>query len=246
MEKHIYEQMAATEDRHWWFVARRKIFTEVLGSSTLPAAQQIVDVGCGTGGNLTLLRQFGDVVGLELNADVVTMAATHGQVVLGGDTRSWPIAANSVDMFTAFDVLEHIADDKSAMLNLFASLKPGGSLVLSVPAYPWLWSEHDESLHHQRRYVLPDIVTLAASVGFSVEYASYHNCILFPVSFMLRIVSRFSGGLFGVDENRVPAQPINRLLQAIYSFERHIVKRKWRMPFGLSIIAVLRKPGAAG
>lgn len=246
LDKHIYQQMAATEDRHWWFVARRKIFCEALSFSKPHPAQRIVDIGCGTGGNLSLLQQFGDVIGLELNPDAANMAATHGQVVVGGETQLWPIAANSVDTFTAFDVLEHIPDDKTAALNLFASLKPGGRLVLSVPAYQWLWSQHDESLHHHRRYVLPDIVTLATSVGFSIEYISYHNCILFPVSLMLRIISRFSGGLLGADENRVPAQPINLPLQAIYSFERHIVKRKWRMPFGLSIIAVLRKPGAAG
>ncbi len=238
--------MAATEQQHWWFVARRTIFSEVLGFNDAQPMANIVDVGCGTGGNLQFLRQFGDVTGLELNPEAATMAATHGQVVCGGATHAWPIAMNSVDTFTAFDVLEHIPDDKSALLNLFASLKPGGGLILSVPAYQWLWSEHDEALHHQRRYVLPNVVKLATSVGFSVEYVSYHNCLLFPVSCMLRIISRISGGRAGVDENRVPARSLNRLLKAVYSFERHIIKRQWRMPFGLSIIAVLSKPDRAG
>ncbi len=237
--------MAATEQRHWWFVARRKIFAEALAFNNTQPAASIVDMGCGTGGNLGFLQQFGDVTGLELNPEAATMAAMHGQVVCGGDTYAWPIAMNLVDTFTAFDVLEHIPDDKSALVNLFASLKPGGRLIVSVPAYQWLWSEHDAALHHQRRYVLPDIVKLAISVGFTVEYASYHNCLLFPVSCMLRIISRISGGRAGVDENRVPVPLLNRLLQAVYSFERHIVKRQWRMPFGLSIITVLRKPGIA-
>lgn len=238
--------MAASEQEHWWFVSRREIFAELLRTLAPPAGASIVDLGCGTGGNLNLLGQFGDVTGLELNPEAAVLAAAHGRVVVGGATHAWPIAENSVQLFTAFDVLEHIADEYSALANLFSSLVRGGILILSVPAYQWLWSGHDVALHHQRRYVLRDIVKLAAPAGFSVEYASYHNCLLFPVACMLRGISRLSAGRIAVDENHVPAQPLNRLLRTVYRAERHIIKHRWRMPFGLSIIAVFRKPQASG
>ncbi len=237
--------MAEVENEHWWFVARRSLFSELIRSTHPDTVQGavIVDVGCGTGGNFALLRAYGEVVGLELDAVAAAMAGAHGQVIQGGDSACWPIAANSVGTFTAFDVLEHIADDKAAMTNMFASLKPGGRLILSVPAYGWLWSQHDELLHHQRRYLARQISSLARGVGFEVRYISYHNCMLFPLSVLLRLLSRLSGGSLSVDENRVPAPPINWLLRTIYSLERHLVKRRIRLPFGLSIMAVLLKPG---
>jgi SAM-dependent methyltransferase len=237
--------MAMIENRHWWFVARRALFAEVLRPNIPEPGSILVDVGCGTGGNLRFLGAYGAVVGLELNAAAAQIAAAHGQVVRGGDTEFWPIAENSVTTFTALDVLEHIPDDKTAMIRLFASLKPGGILLLSVPAYRWLWSEHDELLHHQRRYNRRDVTELAASAGFSIDYVSYHNCILFPVSVFLRVLSRLSGGRIGIDENRVPPPPINGLLRKVYSLERHLVRNRVRLPFGLSIMAVLRKPASA-
>ena len=236
--------MADIENKHWWFVARRVLFAETLRSVDHIPGDAIVDIGCGTGGNFALLQAYGEVTGLELDAVAAAMAGVHGRVIRGGDTGHWPIAANSVGTFTAFDVLEHIVDDSAAMANLYASLKPGGSLILSVPAYGWLWSRHDELLHHQRRYLARDIRSLAQAAGFEIRYISYHNCILFPVSVILRLVSRLSGGRLGVDENRVPSPLINGLLRMIYSLERHLVKKEIRLPFGLSIIAVLSKPGA--
>ncbi len=240
----MYQQMAEVENKHWWFVARRTLFAEALRCVDHAPGDAIVDIGCGTGGNFALLQAYGDVIGLELDAVAAGMAGAHGQVIRGGDTDGWPIAANSVGTFTAFDVLEHIVDDKAALENLFTSLKPGGRLILSVPAYGWLWSQHDELLHHQRRYLAREISSLAESAGFRVDFVSYHNCILFPVSVLLRLLSRLSGGRLGVDENRVPSPLINGLLRMIYSLERHLVKRRIRLPFGLSIIAVLSKPGA--
>jgi SAM-dependent methyltransferase len=243
----MYQQMADVENKHWWFVARRTLFAEALYANQHAKDRNsddtIVDIGCGTGGNFALLRGYGEVIGLELDATAAAMAGAHGRVIRGGDTDCWPIAANSVGAFTAFDVLEHIVDDRAAVRNLFASLKPGGRLILSVPAYGWLWSRHDELLHHQRRYLAREISSLALSAGFRVEYISYHNCILFPLSIVLRLLSRLSGGRLGVDENRVPSPLINGILRMIYSLERHLVKRRIRLPFGLSIIAVLCKPG---
>jgi len=140
-------------------------------------------------------------------------------------------------------VLEDIEDDQAALDSIFASLRPGGRLLLSVPAYQWLWSEHDERLHHQRRYVVAQINSLARSSGFVVDYISYHNCLLFPLSLLTRLLSRLSFGRLRVDENRVPWAPVNALLRIIYSLERHLLKRRIRLPFGLSIIAILRRPG---
>ena len=130
------------------------------------------------------------------------LASTRGRVVLGGDVHFWPLAARSIDTFTAFDVLEHIPDDQAAMANLFNTLKPGGRLILSVPAYQWLWSQHDELMHHQRRYLARDISSLARSAGFNIDYISYHNCILFPVVVFFRLISRIFDGRVVVDENR--------------------------------------------
>ena len=239
----MYVQMAEVENRHWWFVARRCLFREVLALCRLDPAATIVDLGCGTGGNFGLLKNYGQVLGLELDPAAAQIASARGPVVQGGAEQRWPLAPASIDAVTAFDVLEHIDDDQAALANIFASLRPGGRLILSVPAYQWLWSEHDELLHHRRRYVAGQVDSLARGAGFTVDYISYHNCLLFPVSLLSRMLSRLSFGRLRVDENRIPWAPVNALLRITYGLERHLLKRRIRLPFGLSIIAILSRPG---
>jgi SAM-dependent methyltransferase len=241
VEARIYEQMAAVEDRHWWFVSRREIFSRLLGRFAPAAGGLIVDLGCGTGGNLGMLRHHGAVVGLEMDPAAAAVAARRGNVVQIDADAGWPLAADAVDVVTAYDVLEHIEDEQQVLRRVHATLKPGGRLILSVPAYQWLWSAHDDVLHHLRRYRSSDLAALAAATGFEVEYLSYHNLVLLPVAMVTRVLSRLLGGAVA-DENRVPPRPVNALLRMVYSAERHLLGRGWRLPFGLSIVAVLKRP----
>jgi len=148
-----YEQeTVAVEDRHWWYVGRRRILEGVVDSLALPGGAEILDAGCGSGRNLEWLARFGAVTGLELSEDSLEYARRRaiGSVV-AGSVEDIPLADESFDLVTSFDVIEHV-DDLRALRELHRLLRPGGRLLVSVPAYPFLWSEHDARNHHRRRY----------------------------------------------------------------------------------------------
>ncbi|MCH9013739.1 MAG: class I SAM-dependent methyltransferase, partial [Proteobacteria bacterium] len=155
MDRQVYARMAELEDRHWWFAARRRILTEVLARLVaLPAAPRLLEAGCGTGGNLAMLSRFGEVAAFEPDAE----ARRKAQEKSGFDVRDGrlpgdiPFEPGRFDLVAAFDVLEHVEDDLASLRALHAQLRPGGSALITVPAFEFLWSRHDERHHHWRRY----------------------------------------------------------------------------------------------
>ncbi|MBA3666836.1 MAG: class I SAM-dependent methyltransferase [Sphingomonas sp.] len=243
MERKVFEQMAALDRNHWWFAARRRILDGLIERIVRPpAGARILEVGCGTGHNLAMLSRFGTIEASELDPVARELASERlGKPVEEAalpDLSMFPAA--SYDLIALLDVLEHVADDKASLAAIFERLKPGGALLVTVPANPWMWSAHDVAHHHHRRYRKREIAALARAAGFAIELLSPFNSLLFPPIAAARFIGRLRG-----DQNSDDAMPgplVNRTLDTLFGLERSLIGRV-PLPFGVSLVAVLRRPG---
>lgn len=241
MDRAVYDRMAAQEQVHWWFVGRRAIIQALIEREVrLGKDARILEAGCGTGGNLAMLSRYGRIEGFEFDPEARRLATMGGfPVSLGAlpDEVAEPDA--TYDLVGLFDVLEHIANDVAALATLGRKLTAGGTLLITVPAVPWLWSSHDRIHHHYRRYTARSLERVIAAAGLRAEKVGYFNTLLFP----LAAVHRGLNGLFGAEvaSDEMPARSLNTLLSAIFRLERHWVGRV-PAPFGLSLFAVVRAP----
>ena len=245
MEKDFYLQYASVEDKHWWFVARRQIIEQVIRKLSLPKNAQILEAGCGTGGNLQMLSRHGQVSAMELD-EIACQLANQRQVTTvkrGTLPDNIPFALH-YDLILILDVIEHLDDDLSALKALYYKLKPGGYLLVTVPAYQFLWSEHDEINHHKRRYRLQGLKQMVRKAGYEVIYGSYFNTFLFPIVVIVRglgkLLQKQNNNQFSSDLV-LPSKPVNQLLTWLFANERYLINR-FTLPFGLSILFLARKP----
>lgn len=240
MSPDAYIEMAETEERHWWFCARRQILERILTSLALPANAKILEIGSGTGGNLAMLQRFGKVSALEM--DDTARAMAQQKLGLGCDIRAGhcpdaiPFGAEQFDLICLFDVLEHIPDDVGTLAKLPGLLKSGGKVVITVPAYPWLWGAHDEYLHHQRRYRAKEFRQKLTRAGFKIQKFSYFNTLLFPLAALVRLKERLSGSNKAVG-GALPNMLVNSTLKSVFASERFFLKHT-NLPFGVSLLAV--------
>lgn len=244
MEKRAHWEMAEIEGDHWWFSGRRAIAKVVIDKFVSPGpGWKILDAGCGTGGNLDLLSSYGDVTGMDLDEETIEILKTKnvGRILRGG-TPDVPLKRESFEFIVMFDILEHIEDDVASMKALVELLKPGGTIVITVPAFAFLWSEHDRSHHHKRHYTLPELETVMTKAGLHIEYSSYFNILLFPIIALIRLtIERIVRGNMA-DHLSLPNPLVNACLRSIFSFESLLIGRL-KFAFGVSIIACGRKPG---
>ena len=238
MERVVYDTMADLDQRHWWYKARRQVLADLIRRLAQPPPNAaILEIGCGTGHNLSMLDRFGHVDALELDDEVRSVAERR----LGRQVMSAPlpelagVPQRHYDLIGAFDVIEHIDDDHSALASIASRLKPGGKLVMTVPAHQWMWSAHDVVNHHKRRYSKRALKRLIAASPMRLEASGYFNSLLFPVA----VAERLSSRIRGKDEAdlSVPPRPINAALERVFAAERHLVGRL-PLPPGLSLFAV--------
>ena len=238
MEREVYEAMAEHDERHWWYRARRRVVAELIRRKVpLPKDAKLLEIGCGTGHNLPMLGEFGQVDALEVDPIARGMAEKR----LGRTVLSSPLPAlegvpdATYDMVAALDVVEHIPDDKAALEGISRVLKPGGKLLMTVPAHQWMWSAHDVVNHHQRRYSKRDFKRLVNESPLKLESIGYLNSLLFPLAMAQRLASKLTGN---EDANLAPpAEPINQVLERVFALERRVIGRI-PLPPGLSLFAV--------
>lgn len=241
MDEQAYARMAEVAGRHWWFVGRRAIVAQELRRLGLPPGSRILEAGCGPGANLAMLARFGQVSAFEPYEGALALAQGLGLAdvrpgTLPGDI---PFAAGSFDAVLALDVLEHVDDDVGSAAALAALLKPGGALVVTVPAFPFLWSAHDEMLHHRRRYRRAELLGRIGAAGLHVVRATYFNTLLFPAVAGVRLARRLVTLPVATDD-ALPPPWLNALLGGIFSLERRWLAAA-PLPLGVSLLAVARR-----
>jgi SAM-dependent methyltransferase len=237
MERVVYQQMAELDDRHWWYRARRRILAELIRrEANLPAKARILEIGCGTGHNLSMLGGFGHVDGLELDDEAAALSEKRlGRKVMRSPLPALDEVPGDYDLIGAFDVIEHIDDDAAALAAIATKLKAGGKFMMTVPAHPWMWTAHDVANHHKRRYSKQALRKLIEGSPMRLDKIGYFNSLLFPVAVAERAVSKLRGKDDG--DVSLPPAPLNGTLEAVFAAERYLVGRL-PLPPGLSLFAV--------
>jgi len=238
MERVVYQQMAELDDRHWWYRARRRIIADLIRREAhLPPNAQILEIGCGTGHNLAMLSDFGQVEGLELDDEARAISEKR----LGRRVMSSPLPElgevpdRHYDLIGAFDVIEHIDDDRAALASIATKLKPGACFIMTVPAHQWMWSAHDTVNHHKRRYSRSGLKALIEASPMKLRKLGYFNSLLFPLAVAERAASKLRGKEDA--DVKLPPAPLNTALEKVFAAERYLAGRL-PLPPGLSLFAV--------
>jgi SAM-dependent methyltransferase len=235
MDRQTFDRMAEIDGEHWWFAARRRIVTALIDAQVAPPADaRILEVGCGTGSNLAMLRQYGTVDAIEPDGPARALAERRSGIAIQGGflPEGVTLQDGRYDMIVLLDVLEHIPDDAGTLAFLSSKLAPGGKLLLTVPAAPWLWSAHDVAHHHQRRYTAASLAKVVEGAGFRIRHATHFNTLLFPLIVAARAINRLLGREAGDDA--MPSKAVNGVLETTFGAERHWVARR-SLPFGVSL-----------
>ena len=239
MERVVYQQMAELDDRHWWYRARREIIADLIRrEGKLPANNaQILEIGCGTGHNLAMLAGFGHVEGLELDDEARELSEKRlGRKVLSSPLPELAgVPDRHYDLIGAFDVIEHIDDDRAALDSIAAKLRPKGRFIMTVPAHQWMWTAHDVVNHHKRRYSKSGVRRLIEQSPLALIKLGYFNSLLFPLAVAERAASKLRGREDA--DVTLPPAPLNSALEAVFAAERYLVGRL-PLPIGLSLFAV--------
>ncbi|HSP61607.1 MAG TPA: class I SAM-dependent methyltransferase [Pyrinomonadaceae bacterium] len=244
MQAHTYAIMREVEDRHWWFVGRRRIIASWVDSicrETGKRRPRILDVGCGTGANLQMLAEFGVAEGVDVSAEALDFCRARGLgSVRQGAAESLPYEDAQFDLVTGLDVVEHLDDDVAGLSEMRRVLRPGGRALLFVPAFMFLWGVQDDVSHHRRRYTLAELKERLGAAGLTVERASYANITFFGPILLGRFIMRVTG-LRPASENNINIGALNGLLGRVLGAESWWF-RKMSFPFGVSAICVARRP----
>jgi SAM-dependent methyltransferase len=219
--------MAELENEHWWFIARRAILKSIIQKYDLRG--KTLEVGPGTGGNLSLFE--GEISVLEPSPEAIGYLQNKNVQIIQG--RIGEVAIDSdFDVVACLDVIEHLDNDLEGAEAVYKGLRSGGHFLVTVPAFQFLWSKHDENHHHKRRYTKTEIVNVLKQAGFEIEFSSYFNFFLFPLAVVGRILGQTGAGK--------PNALLNFLFEKIFSFEKFFL-RLFPLPIGLSIVVVARK-----
>ncbi len=236
-----YDIETRVESFHWWFVGRRKLLHSILMSLKVSKDSPALEVGCGTGANLSILGSAGlCTIGLDRSTYALTLVRSKNEVpLLAGDLNNLPFKTKSVGLIIAMDILEHLDDDTRGIHESHRILKEKGMIILTVPAFKFLWGIQDKVTGHKRRYTKKEITDRLEAVGFEILKSSYFNFFLFfPIlvaRWMIRILH-----LQIESENEINFPLANLLLKALFSMEIHALKY-FSFPFGVSIFCIARK-----
>lgn len=242
MERSAYNEMRALQHSHWWFKARRKVIGSYLSyvvNST--KVDKILEIGCGSGGNIALLQQYAHVEAVEMDDESrsYSISSNNINIQAGNLPHNIPFKKSSHDLICMFDVLEHIENDQESLEGVYEQLPNNGTLLLTVPAYQWLFSQHDKTHHHFRRYSKSELNKKLQSAGFEIEKISYFNMLLFPLAIISRLSDRILKNKGSAGTN-LPHPALNSIFYQVFTQEAKLTPRI-SLPFGLSLIAIAKK-----
>jgi SAM-dependent methyltransferase len=242
-----FDLMRRLEREHWWFRAKRELVRDAIVRNDV-SGRLAVDVGCGTGEVVHLLREsgFDTVVGTDLSQYALTLAGSAiggAGSVAAARAEALPFPDASVACLTSLDVVEHLDDDVAALREYARVLAPGGVMVIAVPAYMWAWSDHDVVLGHRRRYTRRSLLAAASAAGLTVHRCTYFHSWLAPLAFLLRRTPLRRLLKSDAEEASFVSPAVNRLLLLLVTLER-LLTRRTDLPFGLSVLLVASAPAA--
>jgi len=248
MEKEEYERLRLYEEKYWWHVGRRDLLAAMLKRQVSRSTSRVgLDIGCGTGANFPLLEPYGRFFGSEITPELYRGGRPRpSRPLFLARGEALPLGDESLGICTFFDVLEHVDDDVGFLREVRRVLEPGGWVLLSVPAYPFLWSEHDVSLHHKRRYVRASLALALRRGGLEIVRMTYGMATMFPLIAGYRLLTK------PLPKDR-PARtsyvrvggPVNQILTSLIRLEGSVLERG-DLPFGTSLFCLARKSSNAG
>lgn len=253
-----FKRVFAVEDRHFWFRARNHILAALVAQLTakLASGYRVLEVGCGTGNTLRALEQAGTrgtIIGMDLFGEGLRYARQRFSCALVQGDMQKPPFKTEFHLIGLFDVLEHLTDDRQVLHDLHTMLIPNGALLLTVPAHPSLWSYRDEVAHHRRRYTRTELAAKLEEAGYQVEYLTPYMTSIFPLVWGGRRVagllnrqsaqtSSHRQELQELDDMEMQIRPgLNGLLTFLLTQEARLMRRRYRLPFGTSLLAIARK-----
>ena len=242
MEDQIYRLLYDVENEHWWFAARKEILLRYLDARLpLPPTARLLDVGCGTGAILESFSGRYQAFGTDTAPQAIDFCRERGlKGLYCGTLETYP-GAEPFDLITMLDMVEHVEDDDGLLRTGRRLLCDGGHILITVPAFPSLWSKHDEILHHKRRYTRRSLRRLVEHAGFTVEHLTFFNCFLFPAAWVKRAAARVTG-TGKTNDLEFPSRFLNAAFREVFRFERRILPHT-SLPIGLSLLCLARKGG---
>jgi len=240
MEEQVYRTLYEVEKEHWWYAARKEILLRYLEARLpLPRTARVLDAGCGTGAILEALSARYDAWGSDVAPQAIAFCRERGLTRLHLGTLDAYPPSPPFDLITMLDMVEHVDDDRALLRAARGLLCPRGHILITVPAFPSLWSRYDEILHHKRRYTRRTLARAVSDAGFTIEHMTFLNCLLFPVAWLRRAAARAAGS-DRTDDLRIPARPLNAALRGTFRLERWVIPVA-SLPFGLSLLCLARR-----
>ena len=236
LEQQAYREQFELEDHHWWFAGRRAVIWALLRRAGIGNGLRMLDAGCGTGHNLIEYGRLGTATGVDFSADAIAFCHQRGlHGATQGRLEALEFGDGAFDLVLATDVLEHLDDDLVAMRELRRVTAPGGHLLATVPAYQWLWSQHDAAHHHFRRYTLRTLRARLAASGWRPVVFSYFNSILLPPIAVVRLLARRNPDPAERPDLKLTPPLLNAALERPMRIEAGLIERGGRLPAGVSI-----------
>lgn len=240
------------EDNHWWFATRTWAIEKFLDTLPPKNGLDVLDVGCGAGNMIHHLARYGRVRGIEVDARPVKIAQQRGyDVRLGDATQEIPFPDASFDLVTALDVIEHVEADENILREVFRVLRPNGYVLITTPAFQWLWSHNDELNAHKRRYTAHELRAKMERAGFQITRLSYNFFLVFPLAAGMIALKNLTGKKaelkshhFDDDAYQVDMEPVspalNAVLRGVGQVENGLLS-VMNLPLGTSLIALGKK-----
>ncbi|MCX6731332.1 MAG: class I SAM-dependent methyltransferase [Candidatus Roizmanbacteria bacterium] len=239
MRKDLYKDLYTTEDSHWWHIAKRNFVEQLINTYTQKKGISILDVGCGTGKNLEFLAHHGEVWGVDISEEALLFCKKRGLLqVKKGEAEKLPFESETFDVVCALDVLEHV-DALKSICEIKRVLKNNGSLIITVPAFSWLWSKWDEVLHHNHRYTKEEIHTILQKEGFVIRKNTYIHLFLVLPILIIRKLKQIQNKTYTSDF-QINNVFVNKIFLTISKLEQMWINR-YDMPFGTSVLCIAQK-----